>query len=229
MSIATGSPPHMYDLKVSGHSKLFSAATFAHVTNSADVSKTKPDPEVFIKSRDKFDPKPQSSSNCLVFEDAPNGVAAAVAAEMPVVMVPGPWIPDEMTKKADLVLKDLRDFKPELFGLPPFDYKPVKKVIFDFDGTLADTAGHYTTASIATLGRLGVTKEQLHKWTQKEYAAFSVKVGGRTPDVVIPAVIEAYNLKVTEEEFSALYDESLLPLLRSCKLLPGILKFALQQ
>jgi len=58
---------------------------------------------------------------CLVFEDAPNGVTAALAAGMQVVMVPDVHVPDSQRRAATQVLKTLNDFKPEDFNLPPFD------------------------------------------------------------------------------------------------------------
>nr|XP_037875425.1 pseudouridine-5'-phosphatase isoform X4 [Bombyx mori] len=58
---------------------------------------------------------------CLVFEDSVVGVEAAIKAGMQVVMTPGPRLQREHTRHATLVIKSLLDFKPELFGLPPFD------------------------------------------------------------------------------------------------------------
>lgn len=61
------------------------------------------------------------AQQCLVFEDAPNGVTGAVAAGMQAVMVPDTILPSEKTRHATLVIKSLLNFKPEEFGLPPYE------------------------------------------------------------------------------------------------------------
>lgn len=61
------------------------------------------------------------SSQCLVFEDAPNGVQAAVSAGMQVVMVPDSIVPPEKRTLATKVIDSLLEFKPEEFGLPAFE------------------------------------------------------------------------------------------------------------
>lgn len=56
-----------------------------------------------------------------MFEDAPNGVKGAVSAGMQSVLVPADYVTEEFKKDATLVLDSLKEFKPELFGLPPYD------------------------------------------------------------------------------------------------------------
>ena len=60
----------------------------------------------------------------LIFEDAPNGVQAAVSANMQVIWVPDPSVDATSVKDiATQTLNSLEEFKPSLFGLPPYSNK----------------------------------------------------------------------------------------------------------
>lgn len=121
IALATSSSKEMYDLKTTRHSKIFDI--FDHkVYGSSDdhVKRGKPAPDIFIVAAGRFPDQPDPSQ-CLVFEDAPNGVEAAIAAGCQVVMVPEDYVTEDLRKEATLVVSSLEDFKPELFGLPPFE------------------------------------------------------------------------------------------------------------
>ncbi|KAK8883852.1 Pseudouridine-5'-phosphatase [Tritrichomonas musculus] len=78
VGLATSAEAEKTNLKFSKIPEVFNI--FDAVTTKSDVTKAKPDPEIFFKCSEKlgnFDP-----SNILVFEDAANGIKAANAAGM---------------------------------------------------------------------------------------------------------------------------------------------------
>lgn len=118
--LATSSSKESVDVKVSNHQELFKL--FQHIvcgSSDPDVKEGKPAPDIFLVAAKRF-PNSIKPENCLVFEDAPNGCRAAKLAGMQVVMVPDSHCTEEQKKDATIVLKNLLQFKPEEFGLPPF-------------------------------------------------------------------------------------------------------------
>ena len=75
---------------------------FEKIVNSGDVSKGKPDPEIFLKAAEVLH---VPAENCIVFEDSMAGVQAGKSAGMKVVALTTTHTLEEL-KKADLVIKD---------------------------------------------------------------------------------------------------------------------------
>ncbi len=142
IALATSSSLESVELKTSKHKELFKL--FCHLvsaTSDPAVKQGKPAPDVFLVCASRFSDKPDPQNvsifctysfwsniyylisdflQCLVFEDAPNGVKAAHSAGMQVVLVPEDYVSEEDKSRASLAIKSLNDFEPELFGLPPF-------------------------------------------------------------------------------------------------------------
>ncbi|XP_017770890.1 PREDICTED: probable pseudouridine-5'-phosphatase isoform X1 [Nicrophorus vespilloides] len=118
IAVATSSCKESFDLKTQNHKHFFNL--FHHtVTGGSDpeVGSGKPSPDIFLVCASRFPDKPKPY-DCLVLEDAPNGVTAAVSAGMQCVMVPDKETSPEKCQHATLILPSLTDLKPELFGLP---------------------------------------------------------------------------------------------------------------
>merc|ERR1712071_78080 len=120
IALATSSSRENFELKTRQHAEVFSL--FSHIVTGSsdpDVKRGKPAPDIFLTCASRF-PTSVEPHQCLVFEDAPNGVTAARAAGMQVVMVPDARMDPLMTSHATHVIKSLEEFQPELFALPPF-------------------------------------------------------------------------------------------------------------
>nr|CAI5841428.1 unnamed protein product [Callosobruchus analis] len=121
MAVATSSHWESYELKARPHKELFKA--FSHVVCGGDdpeVKHGKPSPDIFLVCASRFRDKPKPEK-CLVFEDSPNGVKAAVAAKMQAVMIPDELVPKELRKEATVVVKCLDETPLQAFGLPPIE------------------------------------------------------------------------------------------------------------
>ena len=85
------------------------AAHFGGIVSGWDVTKGKPDPEVFLKAAACIGLEP---ARCLVIEDVPVGIRAAHAAGMRCIAVVSTRRPDELTE-ADRVVRSLEEVRAE--------------------------------------------------------------------------------------------------------------------
>lgn len=115
--VATSSHARHFELKSSSHRDFF--ACFDFIVTGDMVPNGKPAPDIFETAAAKWAPSPEPVE-CLVFEDAPLGVDAALAAGMQCVMVPDANLDVQQTQQATHVCSSLLKFQPERFGLPAF-------------------------------------------------------------------------------------------------------------
>lgn len=120
IAIATSSRKEAIDVKIRKHHHVFQL--FHHTVSAGSddaVKQGKPSPDIFLVCASRFpdNPKPE---NVLVLEDSSNGIKGAVAAGMQTVIVPDKLLDPSKYTEAMFVIHSLEDFRPELFGLPPF-------------------------------------------------------------------------------------------------------------
>jgi len=116
-ALATSSSSPMFEAKFEKHKKWFSQ--FAQIVRGDDpeLKEGKPAPDIFLLAANRVGVDP---AECLVFEDAPTGTEAALAAGMSVVVVPDPNMDHCHYKNASQIISSLKYFDPEYWGLPKF-------------------------------------------------------------------------------------------------------------
>ena len=120
-ALASGSFHKDYLVKTTNHKDFFSLFQLKVFGDDPDLKRGKPFPDQFLLTADRFSESASSPGKILVFEDSPNGVIAAKAAGMGVVMVPDSRLDKELYNNPTQVIFSLEDFKPEEFGFPAYD------------------------------------------------------------------------------------------------------------
>jgi pseudouridine-5'-monophosphatase len=116
-AVATSSSRPFFELKTSRHRAWFDLFDCVVTGDDPLVNRGKPQPDIFLAAAERLGGQP---AQCLVFEDAPAGLQAALAAGMPVVVVPDPNMDKQRYVGSNEILDSLADFEPESWQLPGF-------------------------------------------------------------------------------------------------------------
>jgi len=111
MAIATSTEAPLYAVKAAPHRAWLSLFAAVVCGDDPRVARPKPAPDIFLAAAADLGTDPQV---CLVFEDSPFGVAAALAAGMQVIALPDPAMDRARYEGAQLVLDGFS-------ALPPLD------------------------------------------------------------------------------------------------------------
>lgn len=102
LALATGATRELLNMTVKDSDLL---KYFKAIITSDDVQKGKPDPETFLMAAQSINCAPQ---DCIVVEDAPNGIAAAKAAGMKVIAITSTF-DKEFLGLADAIVEHLHE------------------------------------------------------------------------------------------------------------------------
>jgi pseudouridine 5'-phosphatase len=113
MAVATSSERALFELKTRAHEwfALFDAVVCG---DDPRVGARKPSPDIFLVAARELGATPGA---CLVFEDSPAGVEAALAAGMRVVALPDPSLGAEHCRGAHRIATGWHELSPSELGL----------------------------------------------------------------------------------------------------------------
>ena len=109
LGVGSSGPPENIALTLE---MLGRAENFAAVVTGIDVTRGKPDPQVFLLAAERLGLAPQA---CAVVEDAPQGIEAANRAGMASIALTG-TATREALSHADLVVDRLDELTPQRIG-----------------------------------------------------------------------------------------------------------------
>lgn len=115
MAVATSSHRPLFDLKTRRHRDWFELFDRIVLGDDPRVRRGKPAPDIFLLAAQELGIDPPS---CLVIEDAPAGVEAALAAGMMVVGIPDPGMDAGLLSSAHEVFASLAEISVDEIGEP---------------------------------------------------------------------------------------------------------------
>jgi pseudouridine-5'-monophosphatase len=113
LGIATSSEQRQFQLKSTPHGEWFSLFGCVVTGDDRRVANGKPAPDIFLQAAADLG---VAAVDCVVFEDAPAGVAAACAAGMQVVALPDPAMDRVKYEAAHLVADSFEELSLRDFG-----------------------------------------------------------------------------------------------------------------
>jgi beta-phosphoglucomutase len=108
VAVGSSGPPENIELVLS---EMGIASLFGAVVTARDVTRGKPDPQVFLIAAERLGVAP---ARCAVVEDAPAGVAAANSAGMASIGLASTGRTREELSEADLIVDSLDELSPAL-------------------------------------------------------------------------------------------------------------------
>ncbi len=118
MAVATSSTRELFRIKKSRHTHWFDLFEVTVTGDDPGIRRAKPAPDLFLAAAGRLGADPRAA---LVFEDAPSGLAAGIAANMRVIAVPDPNMDRSRYRGAEEILDSLDAFAPGRYGLPEPD------------------------------------------------------------------------------------------------------------
>ena len=101
IAVATSTDAQLFELKTARHRDWFSIFSSVVCGDDPRVVRGKPAPDIFLVAAEELGAAPE---RCVVIEDSPNGVTAALAAGMRVVGFPDPNMDRSRYASADFVV-----------------------------------------------------------------------------------------------------------------------------
>lgn len=113
VGLATSSHKHLVDIKL-GQRNWAKHLDQVVCGDDSDLKRGKPEPDIFLLCAQKLGVEP---TQCIAFEDSPNGVRAALAAGMQVVAIESPYVEKSALDGASAYIRHYDELKDYVASL----------------------------------------------------------------------------------------------------------------